>query len=197
MKKYQIIYADPPWQYQDKRTEAGKNNPTGAGGAEKHYRTMDIKSICRLQVKEIADENCYLFLWATLPMLNSALRVIKEWRFEYKTAVFVWIKMKNDMSQPRMDGIGNYTLNNAELVLLGRKGKYWRNSTTVKQLVMTSKLAHSEKPAEVRRRIVKLCGDLPRIELFARKPQLLFKDESFEGWNIWGDEVESDVELLG
>lgn len=123
-KKYSIIYADPPWDYQDKRNKFGKNNPTGAGGASKHYITIPIEQLKRMPVKDISENNCMLFMWTTSPFIREALELIEAWGFKYKTISFVWIKMKNDMSEPRKDGIGNYTPNNAEYVLLGRRGNY-------------------------------------------------------------------------
>lgn len=186
-KKYNIILADPPWKYRDKRDNAGKNNPTGAGGATKHYNCMDIEDIKSLDVKNICEDNCYLFLWVTSPFMKKGLEVLESWGFTFITIPFVWIKMRNDMSEPRKDGIGNYTLNNAEYILLGRKGKYWRNSTKVKQVLLHPKLKHSEKPEEIKNRILELCGDLPRIELFSRKKT--------NGWDVWGNEINSDINL--
>jgi N6-adenosine-specific RNA methylase IME4 len=187
MKKYKIIYADPPWSYGDKRTGAGKNNPHGAGGAEKHYKTMTPDQLYSLPIQNICEENCMLFMWATSPQLPVAINLIEKWGFKYKTVAFVWVKMKNDMSEPRGDGIGSYTLSNAEYVLVATKGKYWRNDATARQILLSPKLAHSQKPDEIRKRIVKLAGDLPRLELFAR--------EKTEGWDVWGNEVESDISL--
>lgn len=180
-KKYNIIYADPPWQYGDKRTGKGKNNPRGAGGAEKHYSTMPTIEICNLPIKNIVAEDCMLFMWATAPMIFEAEKVIKAWGFDYKTFGFVWVKMTNDMGKVRGDGIGNYTIQNAEYCLIGLRGKYWRNKTGVKQILLAPKQEHSKKPCETRERIIELCGDLPRIELFAR--------QHVEGWDCWGNEV--------
>ena len=187
MKKYNIIYADPPWSYYDKRDNPIKNNPNGAGGASKHYKCMKLEKLKDLPIKEICDENCILFMWATFPKLDEAIELMKSWGFKYKTVAFVWIKMKNDMSEPRGDGIGFYTNNNAEIVLIGRKGKYWRNERNVRQIILEPKTKHSEKPAITRENIIRLMGDLPRIELFAR--------EKTEGWDVWGNEVESEVSL--
>ena len=186
-KKYNIIYADPPWQYGDKRTGKGKNNPNGAGGAEKHYKTMRTEDICNLPIKDIADDNCMLFMWTTSPMMFEAEKVIKAWGFDYKTFGFVWVKMTNDMSKVRGDGIGNYTIQNAEYCLIGLKGKYWRNKTGVKQILLAPKQEHSKKPNETRERILELCGDLPRIELFARQYS--------DGWDCWGNEAPENENL--
>lgn len=188
-KRYKVIYADPPWEYDDKRNNAGKNNPTGAGGAIKHYPLMSIKDICNLPIKDLAEDDCMLFLWVTSPMMKKAFKVIESWGFKYCTIVFVWIKMKNDFSDYRKDGIGNYTLSNAEYVLLARKGKYWRDSTKVKQIILQPKpKVHSKKPEEVRKRIEELCGDVSRIELFARTRK--------DGWDAWGNEVPTECQKI-
>ena len=191
-KKYQIIYADPPWSYSNFQ---GKGSYFG--DVSRHYSTMNADELKKLPVKELADENCICFMWATFPNLPQAIDLMKEWGFRYKTVGFVWVKMKNDMSEPRGDGMGFYTLSNAEIVLIGTKGKFLRNRKDVKQIVLSPKWQHSKKPAEVRKRIVDLCGDLPRIELFARKENRLpmYFDDSFNGWDVWGNEVESDITL--
>lgn len=188
VKKYQIIYADPPWQYGDKRNTPCKNNPSGAGGACKHYKTMSIEELKKLPIAELADDNCVICMWATAPFMKEAIELIGAWGFQYRTFLFVWVKMTNDMLRVRGDGIGLYTLNNAEFVLLGRKGKYWRESTKEKQILLAPKTEHSKKPEEIRKRIERLFGDLPRIELFAR--------QKTEGWDVWGNEVASDITLL-
>jgi len=187
-KTYRIIYADPPWQYPNKRIEPGKNNPHGAGGALKHYQTLSLERIKAIPVAQIAQENCMLFLWTTGPLIWQGLEVVKAWGFRYTTIAFVWIKMKNDMSKPRGDGIGFYTLGNSEFCLLGLHGRYWRRNRDVKQVILAPKHAHSEKPAEVRTRIVRLCGDVPRIELFAR--------ERMAGWDAWGLEAPSQTQMV-
>ena len=87
--KYRVIYADPPWCYNDKRD----GNTTGA---EDHYPSMTIQELCELPVKELAEENAVLFLWVTSPMLEECFQVIKEWDFKYKTS-FVWDKVKHNM----------------------------------------------------------------------------------------------------
>ena len=186
-KKYQIIYADPPWEYNDKRDNPTKNNPTGAGGATKHYNCMNLDEIKALPIDKIADTNSYLFMWCTCPKLDWGIEVIKSWGFKFVTMPFVWIKTRNEYrDKPRLDGIGFYTPNNAEFVLLGRKGKYWRASTKVKQVLLYPKLKHSEKPLEIRKRIEQLCGNVPRIELFAR--------QRIKGWDYWGNEVPNDTQ---
>ena len=182
MKKYQIIYADPPWKY--------SFSPKAGSSIERHYTPMETDDICSLGVKDISDNNCLLFLWVTMPQIESGLRVIKEWGFRYVTCGFVWVKnSKQFPDKERYLGVGSYTKSNAELVLIGRKGKKTidRKCKTIGQIIRTPRLRHSEKPKEVRNMITKLLGDLPRIELFARR--------KVEGWDCWGNEVESDREL--
>lgn len=109
-KKYNIIYADPPWKYDRKY---------GSGVAENHYSTMSIKEISELPVERIAHSNSILFLWATFPQLDVALEVIQAWGFCYKTVGFVWIK-QTKVSHQWFFGLGNWTRSNAEICLLQR-----------------------------------------------------------------------------
>jgi len=175
-RNYQIIYADPAWRYADQ-----KNNDPSMGGIT--YPTMSIDEICAIPVNEIADKNAALFMWATMPMLQEALQVIKAWGFKYTTCAFTWVKL-NPSGNGIYSGLGHWTNGNAELCLFAKKGAPKRLAKNVKQIVMSPRGRHSAKPPEVRDRIVELIGDLPRIELFAR--------QKVEGWDYWGNEVEHD-----
>ncbi|MCU6761938.1 Transcriptional activator%2C adenine-specific DNA methyltransferase [uncultured Roseburia sp.] len=176
-KKYSIIYADPPWRYEMKK---------GQGVAENHYSTMGIEEICSLPVQEICEKDCVLFLWVTFPQLPEAFKVIKAWGFCYKTVAFVWIK-QNKSGNGYFFGLGYWTRSNAEICLLAVKGKPKRVSKKVFQLIVSPLQEHSRKPAEARERIVELMGDLPRIELFARQQS--------PGWDVWGNEVKSSLDM--
>ena len=173
-KRYRIIYADPPWSYL-----WGKGKEGGRSAPEKHYPTMSTKEICELNIRKIADKNCVLLLWATMPCLPDAITVMKAWGFKYKTCAFVWVKTKKD-GEP-LAGMGSYTKANAELCLLGMRGHLKSVDKTVRQIVMLPRLGHSVKPPLIRDEIVRLFGDVLRIELFAR--QKVF------GWDCWGNEV--------
>ena len=180
--KYNIIYADPPWQYHV-WSQKGKGRT-----AENHYKTMPLSEICLLPVEQISAPDSVLFLWATFPNLQEAFEVIKSWGFTYKTIAFVWVK-KNKKADSLFWGLGHWTRANAEFCLLATKGNPRRASKSVHQIIMTPIEAHSKKPDEARQRIVELMGDLPRIELFARQATL--------GWDVWGNEVQSTIpELL-
>lgn len=147
---------------------------------------MGIEELAKLPVEDIAERDCTLFLWATFPMLNEAMQLIRKWGFSYKTVGFVWLK-QNRKSPTWFYGLGFWTRGNAEICLLATKGHPKRSSANIHQLIISPIEEHSKKPDEVREKIVALMGDLPRIELFARK--------KIKGWDVWGNEVESNVEL--
>ena len=176
-RKYQIIYADPPWSYDDKAL-AGKR------GAICKYPLMAKEEIEQLPVKEIAADHCALFVWVTMPKLNEAFDLIKAWGFVYKTCAFVWVK-RNKRRPSWFWGMGNWTRANAELCLFAIKGTPKRISAAVHSVIDTPIEEHSKKPSIVRNKITELLGDLPRIELFAR--------QKTPGWDVWGNEVKSDV----
>ncbi len=173
MSKYQIIYADPPWNYKDK-AKAGNR------GAGCKYNTQSTDYIKNLPVSQIADKDCALFMWVTMPKLNECWDVIQGWGFTYKTVAFTWVK-RNKVADSYFWGMGSWTRANAELCLLATKGRPKRVDAGVHSIIDTPIERHSKKPDETRTRIVKLLGDLPRIELFAR--------EHTEGWSAWGDEL--------
>lgn len=158
-KKYNIIYADPPWKY----WESGNKNQ------ELHYTTMTIDEICDLPVKDIAADDCVLFLWVTYPILQEAFRVIESWGFKYSTAAFVWVKKNKHQNTPFV-GCGSWTRANSELCLLATKGNVMRLDASISQIVENPIEEHSKKPDVVRTLITKLVGELPRVELFCRNP---------------------------
>jgi N6-adenosine-specific RNA methylase IME4 len=177
MKKYEIVYSDPPWDYEQRRLQ---------GAAGRHYRTMNTEDICRLPVSEITAKDSILFLWATFPQLPEAFRVIKAWGYIYKTVGFVWLK-KNKKADSWFFGLGFWTRGNCEICLIATKGHPKRKSAGVSQLIVLPVERHSKKPDITREKIVTLMGDLPRIELFAR--------ERTPGWDAWGNEVDADIDL--
>ncbi len=172
---YSVILADPPWAY----SVWGKK---GYGRtAASHYDVLKTDAICSLPVSDIAATDCMLFLWVTFPALYDGLKVIESWGFQYKTCGFAWIKT-NQKSPGFHVGLGHYTRSNAEICLIATRGKPKRLSKSVRQLVVSPLERHSKKPDCVRERIVELCGDVPRIELFAR--------EQAPGWDAVGNEID-------
>ena len=181
MKKYQIIYADPPWGF-NFRSRKGLSQTA----KDRLYDTMTAQDICNLGIglrPHLADD-CVLFLWVMNSQLPLALRVIKSWDFEYKTVAFTWVKTTKNTYH---FGGGNWTRSNPELCLIATRGHIKRQSASIKNLVILPLREHSRKPDEMRDYIVELVGDLPRIELFARR--------KVKGWDCWGNEVKSDIEL--
>ena len=173
-KKYSIIYADPPWNFKNWSKKGEEKN------AKRHYVCMTIDDIKKLAVATISAKDCVLFLWVTYPLLQDGLTAIKEWGFKYKTCAFSWIK-RNKKADSFFWGLGYWTRANNEICLLATKGNPKRVSRSVHQIIYEPITAHSQKPDCTRSRIVELCGDLPRIELFAR--------QKHEGWDVWGNEV--------
>ena len=175
MKKYQVIYADPPWSYRSGKVQ---------GAAQNHYPTMTDQDLYQLPVSSLADKNCVLFLWCTFPKLSEALNLINAWGFTYKPVAFVWVK-QNKSGKGYFWGLGWWTRSNAEICLLAVKGKPKRKNAGIHQLILSPVEQHSKKPDIVRDKIVSLTGDVPRIELFAR--------QTTPGWDVWGNEVNSSV----
>lgn len=177
-KKYDIIYADPPWGFSAWSDKAQKH-------ISKYYATMTDQEIMDLPVQRLASDDAVLFLWATFPNLPLAMATIKAWGFTYKTCAFTWVK-QNKKKPSLFWGMGYYTRSNAEICLLATRGKPLpRLSRKVHSVIVSPLREHSRKPDEVRERIVELFGDLPRIELFAR--------QRADGWDCWGNEAPEEV----
>jgi len=179
MEKYSIIYADPAWQYKSKECLAKKSILNGK--INTHYQTMDLLSLKELPIKNICEDNCLLFLWVVSPMLDDCIDVLKSWGFKYSTIGFVWYKQKTNP--------GSYTMSECEICLIGKKGKipFPRGERNIRQFLSEQKTKHSSKPKEIRDRITKMFPSSSKVELFAR--------EKVEGWDVWGNEVESDIKL--
>lgn len=182
MKKYQIIYADPPWKYNSRANHKTRFR----GGACGHYDLMTMKEICALPVQDIVADNAALLLWTTFPYLQAQLDVFKAWGFEYRTLGFAWLKFNPKNGLPFF-GVGYYSKSNMELCLLGIRGRMKPITNKISQVCFATRGGHSCKPPSVRDKIVELFGDLPRVELFAR--------EKTSGWDVWGNEVASDIRI--
>ncbi|HCR44674.1 MAG TPA: modification methylase [Ruminococcaceae bacterium] len=183
-KKYEIIYADPPWDYGGKMQYDKSSIKTENIGFSKNifisaatfkYPTLKLKELMSLNVQSIAANNCLLFMWTTGPQLSNSMKLGSAWGFDYKTVAFVWDKM--------MHNPGRYTLSQTEFCLVFKKGciPSPRGARNIRQLVRTPRSKHSEKPEEVIDGITKMFPYQNKIELFARKNYL--------GWDNWGLEV--------
>ncbi len=163
---YNVIYADPPWQY------AFGFDIHGA--ADRHYSTMSIDDLCKLPIKDMVEDNAVLFMWTTSPKLFDSYAVIQAWGFEYKTS-FVWDKVKHVM--------GHYNSVRHEFLLLCTRGSFPKQSDTLHDSVIEIERSdeHSEKPEYFRQLIETMYPRSKKIELFARR--------KVEGWDAWGNEL--------
>ena len=186
---YNIIYADPPWSY----TRTIGNGTIRRTDGQSHYPTMSVDSLRQIgyHVQRISRKNSALLLWATLPNLPAALQVMESWGFKYKTCWCTWVKTNKAGDKPFF-GVGYYTRSNAELCLLGVKGRIASfknlvedevrdgNPNAMSSICIEPPRQHSRKPETVRNNIVTFFGDVPRIELFAR--------EQSPGWCVLGNQ---------
>jgi len=180
-RKFEIIYADPPWDYNgkmqfDKTCTLEHNGDLSKNvfisSAAFKYPTLKTAEMKNLNVASIAEQDSLLFLWTTNPHLAQAIDLGESWGFEYKTVVFVWDKMIHNP--------GQYTLSNCELCLLFKRGRIPRprGARNIQQLVRSPRRTHSRKPDEIRKNIELMFPSQSKIELFARS--------SHDGWATWG-----------
>ena len=180
MKKYNIIYADPSWSF--------KNNKSGTlnGTADKHYETMTLEDMKKIPIHKIAADDCVLFMWYVGSQPQEAIDLVEAWGFKIKNMNgFVWVKLTTKLLA--FFGMGFWTRAGSEAMIIATKGKPKPLNKNIRAVRHEVVGRHSEKPAAFRNDIVDLCGDLPRIELFAR--------EKVKGWRSWGNEIKSDIKL--
>jgi len=187
-KKYQIVYADPPWDYGNRMFSSNKNDSQRA--ITRAYETMKVEDITKLPIKNIINNDSVCFMWTTDAYIPCAIEIMTAWGFKYKTIAFTWIK--KEKSGKQVCYMGQWTMKGCEIVLLGTRGRMtqYLKSRKVRQLqsAIRDRKKHSQKPQIIRDKIVEMFGDkLAKIELFAR--------EKYEGWDVWGNEVESNIEL--
>lgn len=188
-KKYDIIYADPPWDYGGKMQfdKSGKKEDNinwekniFISAANFQYPTLKTVEMMKIPIQEISKDDCLLFMWVTNPHLEQGLALGKAWGFQYRTVAFVWDKMNHNP--------GQYTMSYCELCLVFKKGKIPtpRGARNVKQLVRVPRGNHSEKPLDVLKGIENMFPTQDRIELFARHQPA--------GWDVWGLDVRAEYE---
>ena len=174
-KKYDVIYADPPWE--------DKDSGSGSRVVSSKYPTMNVLELLDLPIDDISKDNCLLFCWVTFPRLLEGIQIIKGWGFDYKGLAFNWVK-KNIKTDSWFWGMGHYTRQNPEVCLIGRKGKFDSKSSSVHSVIDLPIERHSKKPDIIRTKIEEITGkDTKKIELFAR--------EFVDGWDCWGNEVDT------
>jgi N6-adenosine-specific RNA methylase IME4/ParB-like chromosome segregation protein Spo0J len=165
--RFPVVYADPPWRYEHAESDSR--------AIENQYPTMPLDAICALPVGDVATEDCILFLWATSPKLEEALRVVNAWGFTYRTCM-VWVKDKI--------GMGYYARQQHELLLIATRGSIPPPPPEARpsSVLTAPRLEHSAKPEEAYALIERMYPDLPKLELFCRSPR--------DGWAVWGNEAE-------
>lgn len=184
---FDIIYADPPWDYGGKmqfdKSSTKKGNPNWEkdifiSAANFQYPTVKTKDLMKMPLHKICKPDCLLFMWVTNPHLAQGIRLGEAWGFEYKTVAFVWDKMNHNP--------GQYTMSNCELCLVFKKGRIPtpRGARNIQQLVRSPRREHSRKPDEVRRNIELMFPTQNKIELFAR--------EKPDGWSVWGLDIREE-----
>lgn len=178
---FDLIYADPPWNWKA-RSQKGEGR-----SAKNHYSVMDLQAIKDLPVSSLAEKDSILLMWVTDPFLQMSFEVAQAWGYRYSTVCFYWVKTLRKSEGYHM-GNGYYTRANPEQCLLFRRGKAVpRIDKGVAKLIMAPIDKHSAKPHETYNRIERLFGRVSRVELFARN----YRD----GWESWGNEIESTIEI--
>jgi len=181
MGKYEIIYADPPWQFSNKKTGGSMKS-----GAASHYMTTGIGDLMKIDVNSIAHDNCTLIMWYVGSMPQEAIDLVKSWGFTIKNMNgFVWNKLTSKGNP--FFGMGFRTRAGSESAIIAIKGKPAVSSHGVRAVHSFKVSKHSKKPVEFRDLIVELCGDLPRLEMFAR--------ESASGWDVFGNEAPNSISI--
>jgi N6-adenosine-specific RNA methylase IME4 len=168
-QKYSTILADPPWDVEQK----------GARGAGRHYNLMSLEQIKAMPVQDLMEENGHIWLWVTNATLEHGFDVLRAWNCQPRS-VFTWAKSRM--------GLGNYLRNATEHVLLGTRGKSPILFNAQMNWGFFPRQEHSRKPEEIFSVILR-CSPGPYLELFARRRQ--------PGWDVWGNEIDSDVRLEG
>lgn len=180
-KKYKTIYADPPWQFQNR---TGKVAPEHKRLSR--YSTMQLEEIKALPVSKVADEKCHLYLWVPNALLPEGLEVMQAWGFEYKTNI-IWEKVRKD-GMPDGRGVGFYFRNVTEILLFGIRGDKNRTldpGRSQVNLIRSIKREHSRKPDEFVN-LIERCSSAPFLEIFARGDRA--------GWDMWGDQAVDSYE---
>lgn len=189
-KKFDIIYADPPWDYGGKmqfdktstlECNANLSKKIFISSANFKYPTVKTKELKKIPVSKIASDDCLLFMWVTNPHLAQGIELGQAWGFEYKTVAFVWDKMVHNP--------GQYTMSYCEMCLVFKRGRIPRPRGTrnEKQLLSSPRGKHSVKPSQVREAIERMFPTQQKIELFARQKP--------EGWDVWGLDVREEYKV--
>jgi len=182
--KYDLILCDPPYYYNSRNNRETKFG----GGCSRYYPLMKDNELLEMEIP--SNDNAIMFMWATCPRLDFAIELMKKWGFSYKTVAFTWVKTNKDGDYKINPGY--YTASNAEIVLLGIKGKnngrFKPVKTMTQQIIAEPIREHSRKPDAVIERIEMMYPHLSKIEIFSRCKR--------EGWDQFGNEKEKFNEQM-
>jgi site-specific DNA-methyltransferase (adenine-specific) len=199
--KFSIIYADPPWKYNNRANHKTRFR----GGVHGHYKTLAMTEIAALPIAALAARNCALLMWCTFPYLADQIKLFEHWGFPYRTKFLSWTKLnKRGYDLPADDpnympgkpyvlyrdglyhsvffGVGHYSKSNSEICLMGMRGQLPTISDNWSSEILAPIREHSHKPDEAYVRIEGVFGDVPRVELFAR--------HSAPGWAVAGNGID-------
>jgi len=174
-RKYGVIYADPEWQFEPYSLETGMDR-----SADNHYPTSDLATIKAREVEAIAADDCVLFLWATVPMLEQALDVMDAWGFEYKSH-FVWKKDRI--------GTGYWSRNKHEILLIGTRGNIPAPAMGDQwdSVIDAPVGEHSAKPEVFLSLVERYFPSLPKVELNCRG----VPRPTWDGWGLESEQPEA------
>jgi len=170
--KYRTIVADPPWEQKNMNKWKRRENTNSS----LPYSTMSINEIKALPVQDLTEEDCMCYIWTTNQFLPQTFEVLKDWGFKYLSTI-TWVKPS---------GVGAWFVNRTQHIVVGYKGKLKMNKRFKPTVIFANPLRHSEKP-KVFHELFEEVSYSPRLEMFARRKRV--------GWDIWGNELENDVEL--
>lgn len=188
-RSYKTLKIDPPWAYRDDLPGPGR-------GSNSHYDTLHADTVAGMapQIRKATASSAHAYMWVTNSFLKEGLEILDAWGFEYKTQI-TWVKVVDEPSTLPFErdepaeikgriGMGHYTRNTTEHLLLGVKGRKGTNRDDVPGHFFAERGEHSAKP-EKAYRLVEELSDGPRLEMFGRRAR--------DGWDVWGDEAPDDV----
>ena len=186
-KKYNVIYADPPWSYDNKKTGGSMSS-----GALDKYNTMSLGDLKAMPIDNITSDNSICFIWATVPLLNEGIDLLQCWGFKYKTMI-TWEKTG-------IYGMGHWLRVQTEHILIGVKGHVKPFNHQEKNIYKHPICDHSAKPHFFRELVMKLSSksftECNKLELFARSREGMFPDYEYEGWDVFGNQVSNSISLF-
>ena len=187
VKKYNVIYADPPWSYSQKGVGRGNKS-----GAIDKYDLMGAIDIQALPIGDITEPDCVCFMWVTVPLMPEGFDTLKAWGFRYKTLI-TWEKTG-------LLGMGNWLRGQTEHILIGIKGTVKPFGHQEKNIYRHQICQHSAKPQFFRELVSTLAAksftDPVKLELFARTREGMFGDMEYEGWDVYGNQVNNSIQIF-